>query len=146
MIQLEIFVPPMVPMLQKLPPLDAWTEPIPSENALQPPAPLGARRATPDRLDGKYRYLHLGRMPVAHADSLLICGSRGSLRTNFCLTPLFDPKRPKRLYDFHVLIAFAPDKSHIKIAEVVAIPTEEDAKDDKPQKRDAAKDHFDALV
>ena len=99
-----------------------------------------------DRLDGKYRYLHLGRMPVGHADSLLICGSRGSLRTNFCLTPLFDPKRPKRLYDFHVLIAFAPDKSHIKIAEVVAIPTDEDAKDEKPQKRDAARDNFDALV
>ena len=99
-----------------------------------------------DRLDGKYRYLHLGRMPVGHADSLLICGSRGSLRTNFCLTPLFDPKRPKRLYDFYVLIAFGPDKSHIRIAEVVAIPTDEDAKDEKPQKRDAAKDQFDALV
>ena len=98
------------------------------------------------RLDGKYRYLRLGRMPVEHADSLLICGSRGSLRTNFCLTPLFDPKRPKRLYDFHVLIAFDPGKSWIKVAELVALPTDEDARDEKPKQRDGGRDNFDALI
>ena len=104
---------------------------------------LGPKR-TRNRLDGKYRYLYLGKMPVEHPDSMLMFSSRGG-GASFCLTPLHDPKRPKRLYHFHVLIAF-DSKSNGRIAELVAIPTNEDAKGETPKKRDAAKDKFDALI
>ena len=55
------------------------------------------------------------------------------------LAPVYDPQRPNRLYSFHVLIAFAPDKSWVKVAELVVVPLDEDAKPDagkggKPKK------------
>ena len=107
------------------------------------PLVLGPKRMR-NRLDGKYRYLYLGKMPVEHPDSMLMFSSRGG-GANFCLTPLHDPKRPKRLYHFHVQVAF-DSKSNGRIAEIVAIPSNEDAKDAAPQKRDGAKDKFDALI
>ena len=95
---------------------------IPNWANILPRYPIGESRSK-DRLDGKYRYLFLGRMPV-EADSQLAF-SRISPQSSFCLAPVFDPKRPNRLYSMHVLIAFAPDKSWVKVAELVVIPTDE---------------------
>ena len=106
-----------------------------------PRHPLGPSRAK-NRLDGKYYYLALGSMPV-EPDSMLILGSRVG-PVSFCLSPLYDPKRPKRLYAFHMLIAFAPDKSWIKVAELVAIPLDRDAK--ATDKKRTVKESVDAFI
>ena len=50
--------------------------------------------------------------------------------STICLAPVYDPKRPHRLYSFAILVAFAPDKSWVKVAELVVVPTDEDAKPD----------------
>ena len=113
----------------------------PSWVGVAPRHPLGPSRAK-NRLDGKYYYLALGSAPV-EADSMLILGSRVG-PVSFCLSPLFDPKRPKRLYEFHMLIAFAPDKSWIKVAELVAIPLDRDAK--ATDKKRTVKESVDAFI
>ncbi len=93
--------------------------------SIQPRYPIGESR-TKDRLDGKYRYLYLGRMPVSEDCQLAFPGISSS--SSFCLAPVYDPRRPNRLYSFHVLVAFASDKSWVKVAELVVIATDEDAK------------------
>ena len=113
----------------------------PRWEGVAPRHPLGPSRAK-NRLDGKYYYLALGSAPV-EADSMLILGSRVG-PVSFCLSPLFDPKRPKRLYEFHMLIAFAPDKSWIKVAELVAIPLDRDAK--ATDKKRTVKESVDAFI
>ena len=97
-----------------------------------PPMPLGPNR-TKDRLDGKYRYIFLGKMPVEHQDAMLFIGAISPSST-ICLSPVYDPKRPHRLYSFALLVAFAPDKSWVKVAELVVVPTDEDAKPASDQK------------
>ncbi len=96
----------------------------PAWRNILPPLPLAARR-TRDRLDGNYHYLHLGKMPI-EADSRLVF-PRISPQSGFSLAPVFDPGRPKRRYNFVVLVAFAPDKSWVKVAELLVIPLDEDA-------------------
>ena len=61
------------------------------------------------------------------------------------LYPVLFPEHPHRLYSFVVLVAFGPDKSYVKVAELLVIPTDEYVKGKEPPKRDA-KDKFDALI
>lgn len=96
----------------------------PAWRNIQPPLPLGAKRAQ-TRLDGKYHYLPLGKMPVEADCQLTFPGI--SPQSGFSLAPVFDPGRPNRLYSFFVLAAFAPDKSRVKVAELLVIPLDEDA-------------------
>ena len=80
-------------------------------------------------LDGKYHYHYLGAMPIEH-DMQVFFGPV-SPSSGFAVGHLFEPGRPKRLFDFHVCLAADSDKRLVKIGELVVIPREDEATDDK---------------
>ena len=98
----------------------------PAWDLVIPPLPVGPRRFQKEPADGKYHYLRLGAMPI-EADAQ-IDFSALSPQSNFGVGHLYDPKRPKRLFDFYVCIAVDPDKKWVKLGELVVVPLDRDAK------------------
>ena len=113
---------------------------IPNWLSVELSRPFNAKNAE-GRLDGKYHYLSLGPVMIEEFSQLRLWAVESS--ADFCLSQLFDRERPHRLYDLHILIAFAPDKSWVKVAELVVIPLDEDA---NPAPVKARKDTQDGFV
>ena len=91
-----------------------------------PPVPMGPRRFQKQPPDGKYQYYRLGAMaivPDAQLDFSAI-----SPQSGFGVGHLYDPKRPNRLFEFHLCAAVDPDKKWVKLGELVVIPLDKDAR------------------
>ena len=108
-----------------------------------PPVPMGPRRFQKQPPDGKYQYYRLGAMaivPDAQLDFSAI-----SPQSNFGVGHLCDPKRPNRLFEFHVCAAVDPDRKWVKLAELVVIPLDKDAAKAKKPGR-VTKDNVDEFL
>ena len=111
----------------------------------QVPKPVtGSRLERAGGLDGKYHYYYLGAMPVEQ--DMQVAFGRISPISGFAVGHLFDPARPKRLFDFYVCIAADPNKKWVKIGELVVVPRDDDAVDGRGKRKPIVNDTVDAFI
>ena len=80
--------------------------------------------------DGVYHYQHISTVTLSRDCQIefntIAPGSA------FPIYGIFDPERPRRLYDLYVCMAVDPDKKWIKIGELVVVPLDRDAAEKRP--------------
>ena len=103
--------------------------------------PVEAPAAVPH--DGAYHYVRIGATALTN-DCQIEFPSIAS-GSGFPVGFLFDPARPRRLYDLYVCMAVDPDRKWIKIGELVVIPLDRDASGD-PEPVPRVKDRHDEFV
>ena len=75
--------------------------------------------------DGAYHYVRLGAVTLTR-DCQIEFGAI-SPNSGFPAGFLFDPARPRRLFELYVCMAIDPAKKWVKIGELVVIPLDRDA-------------------
>ena len=86
---------------------------------------FGAKQLAAVPHDGAYHYVRLGAVTLT-SDCQIEFGAI-SPSSGFPVGFLFDPARPRRLYDLYVCLAVDPDRKWVKIGELVVIPLDRDA-------------------